>query len=60
MKSTFPPVRLATWASSIWKVYSLRDKEKAWLKSVGLCDAVFPTRRDAVSHLKEALKARVT
>lgn len=41
-----------------WKIYSTVNEDKAWLKSLGLYDAVFPSRQEALWHLKEALKAR--
>ena len=42
-----------------WKIYASRPKQKRWLASLGLDEAVFPTRRDALAQLKEALKGAV-
>jgi hypothetical protein len=42
-----------------WKIYSIQPKQTKWLRTIGLDDAVFSTRREAVWHLKEALKGLI-
>jgi len=39
-----------------WKIYASRETEKRWLQSLGLDQAVFPTRREALEHLKLGLR----
>src|SRR4051812_5640305 len=40
-----------------WKIYASRETEQRWLQSLGLDQAVFPTRREALKHLKLALRS---
>jgi len=39
-----------------WKIYASSKTEKRWLQSLGLEQAVFPTRREALKHLKLGLR----
>ena len=66
LKEHFPELAVAfpdgatllavTVGSRNWKIYSINPASTSWLAHLGLDKAVFPTRRDALEHLKEALK----
>jgi hypothetical protein len=40
-----------------WKIYASGKSEKRWLQSLGLDQAVFPTRREALEQLKLGLRS---